>query len=275
MSYRMLLEKSRSPFFLICEHASNYMPEKYNDLGLDKQSLKRHMAYDIGAEDVTVCLSEKLEAAAILGTVSRLVVDINRPLDHPTLMTEKSEDVQIPGNKNISQAEFTERIETYYYPFHEKVKECVDQHIDAGQIPFCVNIHSYTPVFMGEKRPWHIGFLWAQDSRPVGPMKAFFEDKDYIVGDNQPYNARCLGGTTLNKHCDDRRLPSLLVEIRQDLIDTPEKAQLWADMLFDTLSQLDASYFSHYRGPLKTFDPEESLSYFDNLAADIIGDSAA
>ena len=271
----MLFEKSTSPFFLICEHASNFIPEKYADLGLDKQSLEKHMAYDIGAEDVTARLAVKLEAAAILGTVSRLVVDINRPLDHPTLMSEKSENVEIPGNKNISEADKVERIESYYYPFHEKVKERIDQQLDTNQIPFCVNIHSYTPVFMGQERPWHIGFLWAQDSRPVGPMKAYFEDKDYIVGDNQPYNARCLGGTTLNKHCDDRRLPSLLVEIRQDLINTPQKAELWADMLFEALNQLDASYFSYYRGPLKTFDPEESLNYFDKLASDIIGGSAA
>src|ERR1700683_4926404 len=34
---------------VICDHASNGLPVEYGDLGLARQSLRRHLAYDLGA----------------------------------------------------------------------------------------------------------------------------------------------------------------------------------------------------------------------------------
>src|SRR5262245_12393517 len=69
----------RSPIVLLCEHASSYIPPEYDGLGLGAADLERHIAWDIGAAEVTRHLSAMLDAAAFLGTYSRLMIDLNRP----------------------------------------------------------------------------------------------------------------------------------------------------------------------------------------------------
>jgi hypothetical protein len=70
----VLNESGRSPFVLIYEHASNYIPAEYHKLGLDDQELARHIAWDIGAANVTRALSKRLDASAFLGGYSRLLI---------------------------------------------------------------------------------------------------------------------------------------------------------------------------------------------------------
>ena len=55
---------STSPLVLICDHASNHIPAVYGRLGLDAAELERHIAYDIGAADVTRALASRLGAPA-------------------------------------------------------------------------------------------------------------------------------------------------------------------------------------------------------------------
>ena len=91
-----------APFVLVCEHASNYMPSRYGGLGLPEQELTRHIAWDVGAAELTRQLAARLDAVALLAGASRLLVDCNRPPDSPTLIPEISE-IPIPGNKNINR----------------------------------------------------------------------------------------------------------------------------------------------------------------------------
>lgn len=268
-SYETYNFDSTSRFFIVCEHASNYIPAEYKNLGLSEADLQKHIAWDVGAADVSRFLADKLNAPALLGTYSRLLVDINRPLDHPTLIVTRGEGQVIPGNLDLDEEEILNRIDNLYKPFHKVMAQKLDGILERQQIPFTINVHSFSPTFFSQKREWEICFLWAQDDRPVRPLIRFFRDKGFTVGDNEPYNAKMLGGTTLNRHCDNRRLPSLLVEIRHDLIDTPEKAENWADMLHEALSSLDEEAMSFYKGPLAEFDPEACKRYFDELIENI------
>lgn len=259
-----------SPFLLICEHASNFIPEEYDNLGLSKEDLQKHIAWDIGAGEVTRYLSDFLKAPAILAEISRLVIDVNRPLDHPTLIVREGEGKTVPGNQNLGKEEINRRIREIYAPFHNEIAEEIDRRLKKRQIPMTIDIHSFTSKFFNIKRPWHIGFLWAQDKRATAHIMSYFKNKGYCVGDNQPYDARQVHGTTVNRHCDTQRLPNVLIEIRHDLIDTKDKAKKWAHMLSEALQELQdyPEVFTRYQGPRIQIDPKKAYRYFDKIIAE-------
>ncbi len=140
---------------MLCEHASNHMPTEYRQLGLDASHLQRHIAWDIGAAEVTRLLSARLDAPAFLSGYSRLLIDLNRPLDTPGSIPVLSEDTDIPGNVGIHTAERDRRAEIMFSPFHERVAAHLDRRLAQGRPTRIVTIHSFTPVFLGVARPWH------------------------------------------------------------------------------------------------------------------------
>ena len=66
---------------LIAEHASNRLPTSLGTLGLEASDLERHIAWDIGAEQVARRLSQLIDAPLLLQRYSRLAYDCNRPPD--------------------------------------------------------------------------------------------------------------------------------------------------------------------------------------------------
>src|SRR3546814_3095271 len=84
--------RGRSALVLVCEHASNRMPERYQRLGLSENDLLRHIAWDMGALEVAQACAERLDAPLISATYSRLLLDLNRPLDADDSIVAPSED---------------------------------------------------------------------------------------------------------------------------------------------------------------------------------------
>ena len=74
-----------SPLLLICEHASNEVPEDV-DLRVDAEVMSSHAAYDPGAIEVATGLSGRHDAHLISAGFSRLVYDLNRPPSSPDAM---------------------------------------------------------------------------------------------------------------------------------------------------------------------------------------------
>ena len=91
-----------SPFVLACEHAGRRIPKALDSLGLSRSDLIRHIAWDIGAEQVARRMSTLLRAPLVLQRYSRLVYDCNRPPDAIDAMPAVSELTAIPGNQGIS-----------------------------------------------------------------------------------------------------------------------------------------------------------------------------
>src|SRR5689334_13164883 len=83
---------------VICDHASNAIPPGFGTLGLKREALDRHIAYDIGAAEATRALAGLINAPAVLSTYSRLLIDPNRGLDDPTLVMRYSDGAIVPGN---------------------------------------------------------------------------------------------------------------------------------------------------------------------------------
>lgn len=212
---------------LLCDHASNAIPDELHGLGLPAAELERHIAFDIGAAAMTRALASALEAPALLTHFSRLLIDPNRGLDDPTLIMRISDGAIIPGNARLSESERQARIERYYRPYDDAICLAVDRAIESGHPPAIICLHSFTPVWKGRSRPWHVGVLWDRDRRLSSPLIAMLaEEADLVVGDNEPY-AGGLPGDTVDRHAFARGLPDALIELRQDLIDTQDKAVAW------------------------------------------------
>lgn len=222
-----------SRVLLLCDHASNAIPGDIagGELGLPAAEMERHIAYDIGAEGVARALSAALDAAAVMTTFSRLVIDPNRGEDDPTLVMRLYDGTVIPANRRIDPDEVERRLAHYHRPYHHAVEAAVGRIRARGQEPALVSIHSFTPQLRGRPpRPWELGILWDRDGRIALPLIARLRSAGYVVGDNEPYSGE-LEGDTMNRHATRAGLPHVLIEVRQDLIATEAGQLLWAERL--------------------------------------------
>ncbi|MEL6583437.1 MAG: N-formylglutamate amidohydrolase [Pseudomonadota bacterium] len=226
--------QSNSRVVVICDHARNTVPPELPEtLGLPPERMERHIAWDVGAEGVARALAETLDATLVLSTYSRLVIDPNRGLDDPTLMRAIYDGVIIPANLHLDHAEQQRRINTYYRPYHAAIESALNLIKARGEVPIILSIHSYTPQLIGKApRPWHVGILWDEvDGRLAKPLIASLgADPDIVVGDNEPYSGT-FPGDTMASQVYAQGLPGTLLEVRNDLIATPETQRGWGHLL--------------------------------------------
>jgi predicted N-formylglutamate amidohydrolase len=215
---------------LLCDHAANAVPECYGTLGLSPELLATHIAYDIGAAEVVRSLSERFEAPAILGRWSRLLIDLNRGEDDPTLVMKLSDGAIIPGNREVGPEEIARRIREFHAPYHAAIAQEIARIRASRRVPVIVSLHSFTPRWKGKKRKWEIGILWDRDGRLAHPLMARLEEAGFVVGDNEPYSG-ALENDCLYRHGTANGLPHALIEIRQDLIANETASRGMADKL--------------------------------------------
>lgn len=220
------------PTLIVCEHASNRIPDELSKLGLAETALETHIAWDPGALAVTRALSARLDAPMVYATVSRLVIDLNRDPSAIDSIATISEDTPIPANQSLDEAERRRRIRDIYEPFHRRVDELIDRRAADKSIKAVVSIHSFTPVYRGQKRPWHLGFIHDTDDRLARHMADVLSaDPALVVALNEPYNPAHGVYHTLDRHACARELAPLMVEIRNDLITTHDTQQAMAERL--------------------------------------------
>lgn len=221
----------------LCDHASNAIPPEYGTLGLPPGEFNRHIAYDIGAAEVTRALARHFDAPAILTCFSRLLIDANRGGDDPTLVMRISDGSLIPGNARAEAAEIESRRRRFWQPYREAVRRQIDAMCASGPLPAIVSLHSFTPAWRGTPRPWQVGLLWDNDGRLAQALLEELETAGHRnIGDNEPYDG-ALVGDTMYEHGTARGLAHVLIELRQDLIATEENAQDWAMKLAPPLAK--------------------------------------
>jgi predicted N-formylglutamate amidohydrolase len=233
----VLNDGGRSDIVLICEHASNHIPECFNGLGLEDIDLERHIAWDIGAESVSRSLSALLDAPCFIGKYSRLLIDLNRPIESVTSIPVRSEATDVPGNAQLSPGDRQLRIDQMFIPFHAAVSAHLDRREKDRRPTKIVAIHSFTPVFLGEARPWDAGILFDKSTK-VGTdlIDRLKRVTGLNIGANVPYVIERKSDYAIPVHGEDRGLDAILVEIRQDLIGSAEGQTRWADYLFRSLT---------------------------------------
>ena len=227
-----------SPFFLTCEHAGKIFPSRLGTLGLDPHELDRHITYDIGAAGVARGLSQRLDAHLVMQTYSRLVVDCNRSPDAEDFIITRSETTDIPGNRDVSTTQAKARAEEIFHPYHDAIAAALDERQAAERITVLVAVHSCTPVFHGVSRPWHVGVLYEHDPRFALILLELLKGEGHLeVGDNQPYFMTSDKDYSVPVHGQRRGLPHVELEIRQDLIETVQGQEEWAEFMAGILRE--------------------------------------
>lgn len=240
------------PFFIIgedrparwlvtCDHATNTVPAFVgpDGLGISAVDMARHIAYDPGAAGVAQELACALDGPCITSNFSRLVIDPNRGEDDPTLVMKLYDGTIITGNRDANADQIEMRLNRCYRPYHSALAKLAARRDDT----IIVSVHSFTRALRGRTpRPWHIGVLYAADDRFAQPLLTRLkEEPDLCVGDNEPYSGHLLGDA-IARHALAYQRPNVLLELRNDLIETSADQAAWAHrlapLLLETAEQI-------------------------------------
>ena len=228
--YEIIGENRDCRWLITCDHAANTVPDFVagGDLGLPPEDMARHIAYDPGAAGVSRHLADLLGAPVILSNFSRLVIDPNRGEDDPTLLMKLYDGTIIPANRHADADERDLRLNRCYRPYHTALSELAARRPDRA----IISVHSYTRQLRGRApRPWHIGLLYAADERLAKPLLRMLEaDAGICVGANEPYGGH-LPGDSIARHAIAYERPNILLELRNDLIETDAQQRAWAERL--------------------------------------------
>ena len=230
-----------SPFLLTSDHYGRILPRALGDLGVSESELTRHIAWDIGIAGVAERMAKMLNAHLIAQRYSRLVIDCNRSPAVASSIPVISEATTVPRNEGISEGERAARRREIFEPYHERIDAAIDRRLHDKQPTVLVSLHSFTPVYAGVARPWHIGALYNRDTvLPQLLLKHLRSEGDLVVGDNEPYAVSDLSDYTIPVHGEARGLVNTGIEIRQDLIADQSRQQQWAERLARIFAEIEA-----------------------------------
>lgn len=231
---------------LICDHASNLLPEGIaalgGDLGIDPATRVSHAAWDIGALGLARALAPRLAPATggvvlVSAPLSRLVYDLNRAPDHPAAMPQKSEVHEIPANRTLSPADRLARTEAVCLPFHTTLSTEIARLVAQGRRPALIAVHSFTPVYFGKMRSVEFGVIHDDDTALSLAVLAAAQGCGLNTQLNEPYSAAGDVTHTIRLHAVPMRLANTMLEVRNDLIaDAPAQAAM-ADRLAPVLAR--------------------------------------
>ena len=227
-----------SPFFLTCDHAGLLVPRRLGDLGVDERARRTHIGWDVGAFAVAERLSAQLDATLVAQRYSRLVIDCNRVAGTPASIPVKSERTEVPGNVDVADDDRRAREREILEPYHAEIRRLLDERGAAGRKTLLLAVHSFTPVYDGVPRPWHVG-LASDDHRALADamLEELRAERDLVVGDNEPYSVDDVD-YGIPFHGARRGLPRALLEIRNDRIETEAGQEEWANRLADVLRRV-------------------------------------
>lgn len=223
--------KGAAPIVLVCEHATNLVPPEFNALGLDAETLQSHIAWDPGALAVARFMSERLDAPLVVSTVSRLLHDVNRPPGSESACPATSEKYEVPGNRDLSEAQRLQRAERFYFPFHRHLEAVIARQCELHAAVALVTIHSFVPVFNGVERQLDLGLIYDADQRLADRLFSAAGAISMRIGRNTPYGPVDGVTHTLATHALPRGLPNVMLEIRNDLIAAESEQRRMAELL--------------------------------------------
>lgn len=228
-----------SPFVLSCEHAGRLVPGVLGDLGVPPADMDRHIAYDVGAAQVSRKLAELLDAPLFLQRYSRLVIDCNRPFGAPDLTPPVSDGTPIPVNVGLTEADKKVRFDAIHAPFHDTLSAHFDERAATSRPAILVAVHSFTPRLVGgPHRPWHLTALSNRDPGFSLLMLSAFKAQNpgIVTSHNEPYIVDDSHDYTIPTHGEARGLPHTLLEIRNDLLGDDAGQSRWASLVAAALA---------------------------------------
>jgi len=233
-----------SSFVIVVDHASARIPRRLGDLGLPAAELQRHIAWDIGALAVARQVASDLDAALVAQNYSRLVIDCNRNPKVATSIPPASESVAIPGNVGLSDEEVTARRVEIFDPYHAEVRALLDARLAAHRPTILVAQHTMTDVYHGVRREMHGAVLYNRDRRFAGLMLEMLRRESHLlITDNEPYFVSDDTDYSIPQHGEERGLPHVEIEIRQDLVADERGQSEWARRISAALRAAEQAFF--------------------------------
>jgi predicted N-formylglutamate amidohydrolase len=240
--------EGRSAFVIVVDHASDRIPRRLGNLDLEAPELERHIAWDIGALALAQRVAVALDAKLVAQNYSRLVVDCNRHPRHPEFIPLVAESTRIPGNQDLTEAQIASRRSEVFDPYHRRLCDLLDERWSAGRPTILVLQHSMTDIFKGVPRAMHASVLY---NKPLDHDDSHFAsfvlkelrlEPGLIVGNNEPYSVTEDAAYTVFQHAESRRLPYVVIEVRQDLIFTEAGQNDWAQRLIKALRSAEQAF---------------------------------
>lgn len=232
-AFELVNEHGRSPFVLLCDHASSRMPRALGTLGLSEEHLAAHIAWDIGAADVARRLSRALDAPLVLSGYSRLAIDCNRPFGVPGSVPEVTCEIPVPGNAALDDEARRVRQDELFWPYHRALEAVFATRDAARRESVVVSVHSFTPASLfGKPRPWHLGVMYGRDRRFAGALfEVLADEPSVLVGDNEPYRVTDGSDYGIPVYAERAKRLGVLIEMRQDEVGTPSGVEKMAALL--------------------------------------------
>lgn len=238
-SVELINPQGKSDVLLVCEHASHYIPENFANLGLSDTERLSHIGWDIGAANMARALSEMLDACLVLQRYSRLLYDCNRPPSEESAIPRLSEVTEIPGNKDLTREQWDYRVAHIYTPFHAAITEQIAARRALGRKTILVTIHSFTPIFMGEKRDVQLGVICHENNSFAQTFyQKACQESGFDIRMNEPYGPSDPVLHMVTRHGDEQKIPNVMLEVRNDLIVDGAGQKAWAQKVADTLNNL-------------------------------------
>ena len=222
-----------APVLVFCDHASNAMPASFDCLGLPQDILATHIAWDIGAGAVAKAMARSLGAAFLSCGFSRLIIDANRDLSSNDIIPAVADQIPVPGNQMLTDADRADRVGNFHEPYHERLGGAIDALAARHENPIAISVHSFTNRLMGagNERPWGLGLLWREDEASAKFIIDWLRNHaEWPIGDNEPYDAR-LFNYSVDRHIGPRGIRHLTFEVRQDLVSDADGVAKIADIL--------------------------------------------
>lgn len=230
-----------APVLVFCDHASNAMPASFDCLGLPQDILATHIAWDIGASAVAEALARQLGAAFLSCGFSRLLIDANRDVSSSDVIPVVADQIPVPGNQMLTDADRAARVEQFHKPYHERLSAAIDALATTHKDPIAISVHSFTNRLMGagDERPWGLGLLWREDEASAKFIIEWLRNNaEWPIGDNEPYDAR-LFNYSVDRHIGPRGMRHLTFEVRQDLVADADGVAKIADILARAVGALN------------------------------------
>jgi len=238
----ILNSDSNKNVLITCEHASTEIPKKYGTFGLDEEKIKTVSDYvDRGAKSLASSLSQKMDTVCIMPSYSRLLINVNKPIDHPKIVNDNCFGTIIPGNQNLSIEELKSRIQKYYVPFHDKIRSIVMQLRGKNKRIFFISVHTFYDILNGVERNLDIGILfkYPKDEKFCNKVKDLIEKKsNHVVKFNEPYSAHETAGYTMNENGKDDDITCIEFEVNDKHLRDEESVERMGILLSEIL--LDA-----------------------------------
>lgn len=174
----------RDYLIVSCEHGGNRVPSRFRKLFSEKL-LATHRGYDPGALAVARDIAAATGAPLFYSTVSRLLVELNRPLGHHQVFSARA--------LRLSESTREALLQRYYFPYWNAVERSVVQALRRGRRVLHLSCHSFTPRLAGVRRMTDIGLLFdparAVEARFCRHWRAALREHGpwLRVGYNRPY----------------------------------------------------------------------------------------